>query len=109
MKAAIELERQGYSVSLQGDRIQMERKVGFSPNVGSVNILLPEIKERKAEAVRYLKQRRMSVWCPYKGLPRWVSWDACLYHREMNDPACHFCDPEQRPQSERKRDQPGDH
>ena len=98
MKAAIELERQGYSISLDGDKIQMERKIGFSPDAGSVKILLQEIKEKKPEAVRYLKQRGMSIWCPYKGLPRWVSWDACLYHRERNDPACQGCRPERRSQ-----------
>ena len=101
MKAVIELEREGYSISLDGDKIRMDRKVGFSPGVGSVKILLQKIKEKKPEAVQYLKQRRMSVWCPYKGLPRWVSWDACLWHREMNDPACQGCRPERRPQSER--------
>lgn len=103
MKAVIELERQGYSVSLKGESLQVERKVGFSPDAGSVKILIQEIKEKKAEAIRFLKQRRMSVWCPYKGLPRWVSWDACFWHREMNDPACQDCRPERRPQSERKR------
>jgi len=102
MKAVIELEREGYSVSLEGGKIRMERKEGFSPGAGTVEILLQEIKEKKPKAVRYLKQRRMSVWCPYKGLPRWVSWDACLWHREMNDPACQGCSPERRPQSERK-------
>ncbi len=102
MKAVMELEREGYFISLGGDKIWMERKAGFFPGVGPVKILLQEIKERKAEAVRYLKQRRMSVWCPYKGLPRWVSWDACLWHRECNDPACQGCRPEQRQQSERQ-------
>ncbi|MFH1628481.1 MAG: hypothetical protein ABIE47_07125 [Pseudomonadota bacterium] len=102
MKAVIELEREGYSISLDGDKIRMERKAGFFPDAGAVKILLQEIKERKPEAVRYLEQRRMSVWCPYKGLPRWVSWDACLWHREMNDSACHGCRPEQRPQSQAK-------
>jgi len=96
MKAVVELEREGYQVSLEGDRVQAERKVGFSPGVGPVKILLQEIRERKAEAVGYLKQRRQSVWCPYKGFRRWVSWDACLWHREMNDPACQGCRPEWR-------------
>jgi len=103
MKAVIELERQGYSVSLNRERVQVERKVGFSPDAGPVKILLQEIKEKKPEAVRYLKQRRMSVWCPYKGLPRWVLWDACLWHREANDSACQRCSPERRPQSEKVR------
>lgn len=103
MKAVIELERQGYSVSLKGECVQVERKVGFSPDAGSVKILLQEIKEKKSEAVRYLKQRRMSVWCNYKGFARFVSWDACLWHREANDPACQGCSPERRPQSERNR------
>ena len=103
MKAVIELESQGYSVSMDGDKIQMQRKAGFSPGVGPVKILLQDIRERKPEAVRYLNQRRMSVWCPYKGLPRWVSWDACLYHRERNDPACQGCRPERRPQSQDKK------
>lgn len=98
MKAVIKLERQGYSISLYGDKIQMERKAGFSPGVGPVKILLQEIKEKKPEAVRYLKQRRMSVWCPYKGFPRWVSWDACLWHRERNDSECQGCRPERRSQ-----------
>lgn len=102
MKAIIELERQGYKVSMDGDKIQVERKAGFSPGVGPVKILLQEIRERKAEAIRYLKHRRVSVWCHYQGLPRWVSWDACLYHIEMNDPACHGCRPERRPQSQRE-------
>ena len=101
MKAVIELEREGYSISLNRERVQVERKVGFSPDAGSVKILLQEIKGKKPEAVRYLKQRRMSVWCPYRGLPRWVSWDACLWHREVNDPVCQGCSPERRPQSER--------
>jgi len=101
MKAVIELERQGYSIGLNKERVQVERKAGFSPDVVVVNILLQEIKEKKPEAVRYLKQRRLSVWCPYKGLPRPVSWDACLWHREMNDPSCHGCKPEWRQQSER--------
>lgn len=103
MKAVIELERQGYSVSLKGERVQVERKVGFSPDAGSVEILIQGMKEQKAEAIRFLKQRRMSVWCPYKGLPRWVSWDACLWHRERNDPACQGCKPERRPQSQAKK------
>ncbi len=102
MKAVFELEREGYSVSLDGDKIRMERKVGFSPGVGSVKILLQKIKEKKPDAIRYLKQRRMSVWCNYKGFARFVSWDACLYHRERNDPECQGCSPERRPQSEGK-------
>ena len=105
MKAVIELEREGYSISLDGDKIRAERKEGFSPYVGTVEILLQEIKERKPEAIRYLKQRRQSVWCPYDGLPRWVSWDACLWHREMNDSACHGCRPERSPQSEKHREE----
>ena len=103
MKAVIELEREGYSVSLKGERVQVERKAGFSPDAEPVKILLQEIKEKKPEAVRYLKQRRMSVWCPYKGFPRWVSWDACLWHREMNDSACQGCSPERRPQSQARK------
>ena len=103
MKAVMELESQGYSISLAGDKIQVEKKAGFCPDVEAVKILLMEISEKKPEAIRFLKQRRMSVWCPYKGLPRWVSWDACLWHRERNDPACQDCRPERRPQSERKR------
>ncbi|NQT55491.1 MAG: hypothetical protein HQ551_04615 [Desulfobacteraceae bacterium] len=104
MKAAIELERQGYSISLDGDKIRMERKEGFSPDIVRVRVLLQKIKERKPDAIRYLKQRRQSVWCPYDGLPRWVSWDACLYHREKNDPACQCCSPERRPQSQAREE-----
>lgn len=100
MKAVIDLERQGYCVSLDGDKVQVERKAGFSPDVEKVKILLQEIKAKKPEAVRFLEQRRMSVWCPYNRLPRWVSYDVCLYHREMNDPECQGCSPERRPQSQ---------
>ena len=103
MKAVIKMERQGYSIGLEGDSIQVERKVGFNPDVEPVKILLQKIKERKPEAVRYLKQRRMSVWCPYKRLSRWVSWDACLWHREANDPECQGCSPERRPQSQARK------
>lgn len=103
MKAVIELEREGYSISLKGDKIQVERKVGFSPDAGPVKILLQEIREKKAEAVWFLKQRRLSVWCNYKGFARFVSWDACLYHRERNDPACQGCRPARRPQSQAKK------
>ena len=99
MKSVIELERQGYCASLDGGKIRMERKAGFCPDIVAVKILLQEIREGKPDAIRYLKQRRMSVWCPYKGLPRFVSWDACLYHRERNDSACQGCSPERRQQS----------
>jgi len=96
MKAVIALESHGYSVNLNGERVQVERKTGFSPDAETVKVLLQEIKEKRSKAVRFLKQRRISVWCPYKDLPRWVSWDACLYHRERNDPACQGCRPERR-------------
>jgi len=102
MKAVMELEREGYIVSLKGDKIHVKRKVGFSPGIVTVEILLQEIKEKKADAIRYLKQRKMSVWCPYKRLSRWVSWDVCLWHRETNDSACQGCSPERRPQSEKR-------
>ena len=49
MKAVIGLERQGYSISLNRERVQVERKEGFFPGAGRVNILLQEIKEKKPE------------------------------------------------------------
>lgn len=100
MKAVIEMERQGYSISLDGDKIRMERKEGFSPDIVRVRVLLQKIKEKKPDAVRYLKQRRQSVWCHYREWPRWVSWEVCLWHREANDSECQGCSPERRPQSQ---------
>jgi len=100
MKAVREIEKQGYSLNLEDGRIQARRKIGFSPDAETVKIVLQEIKEKKSEAVRFLKQRRISVWCSYKSLPRWVSWGACLWHREVNDPECQGCRPERRLQKE---------
>ena len=46
MKAVVELEREGYAVSLKGERVQVERKAGFSPDVEKVKILLQQIKAK---------------------------------------------------------------
>ena len=58
-----------------------------------VKVLLQELQANKEEAVRYLKQCGMSVWCDYEGVQRWISRPACEWHREEADPACSGCDP----------------
>jgi len=93
MKALRGLERQGYHIVLNGDRIRMEIKTGFSPDVGTVDDLIRKIKDNKADAVWFLKERREPVWCKGFDPPRWVSWDACIWHREVNDPHCQGCRP----------------
>ncbi|MDZ7699502.1 MAG: hypothetical protein U5R49_22045 [Deltaproteobacteria bacterium] len=57
MKAVRELERQGYHIELQGDRIRMEIKAGFAPDAERVQVLLQEIRGRKPEAVDFLRRR----------------------------------------------------
>jgi len=93
MRQVIELERQGYAVSLQGDRIQIQKKVGFSPDARKVRGLLHEIREQKADAIRYLTRCRWSIWCDRRQPPRWVSYPVCAYHIEKQDPVCQGCKP----------------
>lgn len=93
MRVVRDLERQGYYVSLRGDRIRMEIKTGFTPDAEAVDDLIQEIKSHKADAVRFLRERQVPVWCKGFDLPRWVSWDACLWHRDLNDPHCQDCRP----------------
>jgi hypothetical protein len=57
MKAITDLEGQGYTVSLNGDRIRARRKRGSCPDIGKITVLTEEIKSRKDQAVRFLKQR----------------------------------------------------
>ena len=102
MRQVIELEREGYEVSLSGDRVQVKRKIGFVPDVGRVRVLLQEIRERKPEAVRYLMRCRCSVWCDRRQPQRWVSYVVCVYHIEMNDPVCQGC----RPEAKRRKENP---
>ncbi len=47
----------------------------------------------KGEKVKNMNE---SVWCPYKGQPRRVSWAACEWHRKENDPECQGCRPERK-------------
>ena len=42
---------------------------------------------------RKVKNMNISVWCPYKGQPRWVSLAACEWHRHRQDPECRGCVP----------------
>ena len=93
MKAIRDLEDQGYAAKLEGGRIQVRRKECFNPDAKAVNVLLQEIQGNREEAVRYLNQCRMSVWCDSRGVPRWISWSACGWHKEKSDPACYGCDP----------------
>ena len=96
MKAIREIEQEGYSVSLEGNRIQARKKAGYFPDVGNVKDLLNQIKTHKGQAISYLKKRSVSLLCPFKGQPRWVSWPVCEWHREKNDPECQGCRPERK-------------
>ncbi len=96
MEAIRQLEGQGYSLSLNGDKIQAKKKVGFAPDANKVVLLLDEIRAHKSEAIAYQKLRDSVVWCPYKKQPRRVSWPACEWHREEEDPECVGCDPQER-------------
>lgn len=95
MEAIRQLEEEGYSLSLNGDKIQAKKKVGFAPDANKVELLLDKIRAHKTEAIAYLKLRDSVVWCPYKKQPRRVSWPACEWHRE-EDLECSGCDPHRR-------------
>jgi len=96
MDAISQIEHEGYSVTLNVDKIQLKRKAGFVPDVKKVNLLLDEIRAHKAEAMVYLKIRERLVWCPYKGQPRRVSWPVCEWHSAEKDPECAGCEPQER-------------
>jgi hypothetical protein len=55
MKAVIELERQGYQISLQGERLAIKKLAGAAPDAEKVNGLLQQVREGKAEAIEYLR------------------------------------------------------
>ena len=56
MKAIREIEQEGYSVSLEGNRIQARKKAGYFPDVGNVKEILGHIKAHKGQAITYLKK-----------------------------------------------------
>ena len=96
MRAIREIEKEGYSLSLEGNRIQARKKKGFSPDIGKIKDLLNQIKAHKGQVISYLNRRKISVLCPYKGCDRWICWAVCEWHREENDPECKGCRPENR-------------
>ena len=98
MKAVHSLESQGYVVSLDGDKIQVRRKECFNPDAKAVKVFLQEIQANREEAVTYLRQCKKSLWCAYKGEPRWITWSACEWYREGGDPGCRGCEPFSRKQ-----------
>jgi len=96
MDAIRQIEKEGYSVTLESEKIQIRKKLGFAPDANRVSLLLDQIRAHKSEAIVYLKLRDSVVWCPYKNEPRRVSWPACEWHREEEDPECVGCDPQER-------------
>ena len=55
MEAIRGLEGEGYSISLIGNDIRCQKKERANPDPVKVQQLLQEIRNRKVEAVRYLK------------------------------------------------------
>jgi hypothetical protein len=96
MDAIREIEKEGYLVTLQSGNIQIRKKLGFAPDANRVSLLLDQIRAHKSDAIAYLKLRDSVVFCPYKKQLRRVSWPACEWHREEEDPECYGCDSQER-------------
>ena len=56
MAAIRELQAEGYEVSLNGEDIKCRKLEGANPNSTKVQHLLKEIKDRKAEAIHFLRK-----------------------------------------------------
>lgn len=56
MNAIARLESLGFSVSLEGDRIRYIHQ-GELPDLATVRALLVELKQHKAEAIHFLRER----------------------------------------------------
>ena len=57
MQAIRELEDEGYSISLIGNDIMCQKKERANPDPVKVGHLLTAVKEKKGEAIEYLKKR----------------------------------------------------
>ena len=109
MEAIIELQREGYQISSDGKSIKCRKLEGANPDPAKVNQFLSEIRNKKAEAIKYLRARfnydrildcevdkdkpYSILLCPYKGIERPVHPAVCDWHRLENDPECEGCTP----------------
>ena len=57
MQAIRELEASGYEVSVDGDEIVCRKRLGATPDPFKVRPLFQELKNRKPEALSYLKKQ----------------------------------------------------
>ena len=104
-----QLEAQGYQITLEGQNIRCHLVDKDRPDRMKVQRLIEELKQRKSEAIEYLKAKPdlgcnpgFAILCPYKGEPRWIHPAVCQWHREENDPKCSGCDPAKRPKEARQ-------
>ena len=54
MQAIIELQKEGYQVSLDGENIRCQKMEGANPDPEKVHLLFKKIRENKAQAVKFL-------------------------------------------------------
>ena len=57
MEAIRDLQKEGYQISLDGENIKCRKLEGANPDPVKINQLFSEIRNKKAEALMYLKKR----------------------------------------------------